>query len=99
MNQCVGSNGTRAADADDETKGASSGEAATGAAGQSTSDQGSAAGADSEEQGNAAASDGIEQGQSAAVVTGEGTGGASVSTAANKVAGAEDARPGICSKR
>lgn len=91
LNKALGSNGTRAADADDETKGASSGEAATGAAGQSTSDQGSAAGADSEEQGNAAASDGIEQGQSAAVVTGEGTGGASVSTAANKVAGAEDA--------
>ena len=91
LNKALGSNGTRAADADDETKGASSGEAATGAAGQSTSDQGSAAGADSEEQGNAAASDGTEQGQSAAVVTGEGTGGASVSTAANKVAGAEDA--------
>lgn len=91
LNMALGSNGTRAADADDETKGASSGEAATGAAGQSTSDQGSAAGADSEEQGNAAASDGTEQGQSAAVVTGEGTGGASVSTAANKVAGAEDA--------
>lgn len=80
LNKALGSNGTRAADADDETKGASSGEAATGAAGQSTSDQGSAAGADSE-----------EQGQGAAVVTGEGTGGASVSTAANKVAGAEDA--------
>lgn len=91
LNKALGSNGTRAADADDETKGASSGEAATGAAGQSTSDQGSAAGADSEEQGNAAASDGTEQGQSAAVVTGEGAGGASVSTAANKVAGAEDA--------
>ncbi len=91
LNKALGSNGTRAADADDETKGASSGEAATGAAGQSTSDQGSAAGADSEEQGNAAASDGTEQGQSAAVVTGEGTGGASVSTAANKVACAEDA--------
>lgn len=91
LNKALGSNGTRAADADDETKGASSGEAATGAAGQSTSDQGSAAGADSEEQGNAAASDGTEQGQGAAVVTGEGTGGASVSTAANKVAGAEDA--------
>lgn len=91
LNKALGSNGTRAADADDETKGASSGEAATGAAGQSTSDQGSAAGADSEEQGNAAASDSTEQGQSAAVVTGEGTGGASVSTAANKVAGAEDA--------
>lgn len=91
LNKALGSNGTRAADTDDETKGASSGEAATGAAGQSTSDQGSAAGADSEEQGNAAASDGTEQGQGAAVVTGEGTGGASVSTAANKVAGAEDA--------
>ena len=91
LNKALGSNGTRAADADDETKGASSGEAATGAAGQSTSDQGSAAGADSEEQGNAAASDGTEQGQGAAVVTGEGTGGASVSTAANKGAGAEDA--------
>ena len=91
LNKALGSNGTRAADADDETKGASSGEAATGAAGQSTSDQGSAAGADSEEQGNAAASDGTEQGQGAAVVTGEGTGAASVSTAANKVAGAEDA--------
>lgn len=91
LNKALGSNGTRAADADDETKGASSGEAVTGAAGQSTSDQGSAAGADSEEQGNAAASDGTEQGQGAAVVTGEGTGGASVSTAANKVAGAEDA--------
>lgn len=91
LNKALGSNGTRAADADDETKGASSGEAATDAAGQSTSDQGSAAGADSEEQGNAAAPDGTEQGQGAAVVTGEGTGGASVSTAANKVAGAEDA--------
>lgn len=91
LNKALGSNGTRAADADDETKGASSGEAATGAAGQSTSDQGSAVGADSEEQGNVAASDGTEQGQGAAVVTGEGTGGASVSTAANKVAGAEDA--------
>lgn len=91
LNKALGSNGTRAADADDETKGSSSEEAATGAAGQSTSDQGSAAGADSEEQGNAAASDGTEQGQGAAVVTGEGTGAASVSTAANKVAGAEDA--------
>lgn len=91
LNKALGSNGTRAADADDETKGASSEEAATGAAGQSTSDQGSAAGADSEEQDNAAASDGTEQGQGAAVVTGEGTGAASVSTAANKVAGAEDA--------
>lgn len=86
LNKALGSNGTRAADADDETKGASSEEAATGAAGKSTSDQGSAAGADSEEQGNAAASDGTEQGQGAAVVTGEGTGAASVSTAANKVA-------------
>lgn len=91
LNKALGSNGTRAADADDETKGASSEEAVTGAAGQSTSDQGSAAGADSEEQGNAAASDGAEQGQGAAVVTGEGTGAASVSTAANKVAGAENA--------
>ena len=91
LNKALGSNGTRAADADDETKGASSEEAATGAAGKSTSDQGSAAGADSEEQGNAAASDGTEQGQGAAVVTGEGTGAASVSTAANKVAGAENA--------
>ena len=75
LNKALGTNGTRAADT----------------AGQSTSDQGSAAGADSEEQGNAAASDGTEQGQGAAVVTGEGTGAASVSTAANKVAGAEDA--------
>lgn len=91
LNKALGTNGTRAADADDETKGASSEEAATDAAGQSVSDQGSAAGADSEEQGNAAASDGTEQGQGAAVVTGEGTGAASVSTAANKVAGAEDA--------
>lgn len=91
LNKALGSNGTRAADADDETKGASSEEAATDAAGQSASDQGSAAGADSEEQGNAAASDGTEQGQGAAVVTGEGMGAASVSTAANKVAGAEDA--------
>ena len=91
LNKALGTNGTRAADADDETKGASSEEAATDAAGQSASDQGSAAGADSEEQGNAAASDATEQGQGAAVVTGEGTGGASVSTAANKVAGAEDA--------
>lgn len=91
LNKALGSNGTRAADADDETKGASSEEAVTGAAGQSTSDQGSAAGADSEEQGNAAASDGTEQGQGAAVVTGEGTDAASVSTAANKVAGAENA--------
>lgn len=91
LNKALGSNGTRAADADDETKGASSEEAATDAAGQSASDQGSAAGADSEEQGNAAASDATEQGQGAAVVTGEGTGAASVSTAANKVAGAEGA--------
>lgn len=91
LNKALGTNGTRAADADDETKGASSEEAATDAAGQSASDQGSAAGADSEEQGNAAASDGTEQGQGAAVVTGEGAGAASVSTAANKVAGAEDA--------
>lgn len=91
LNKALGTNGTRVADADDETKGASSEEAATDAAGQSASDQGSTAGADSEEQGNAAASDGTEQGQGAAVVTGEGTGAASVSTAANKVAGAEDA--------
>lgn len=91
LNKALGTNGTRAADADDETKGASSEEAATDAAGQSASDQGSAAGADSEERGNAAASDATEQGQGAAVVTGEGTGAASVSTAANKVAGAEDA--------
>lgn len=91
LNKALGTNGTRAADADDETKGASSEEAATDVAGQSASDQGSAAGADSEEQGNAAASDATEQGQGAAVVTGEGTGAASVSTAANKVAGAEDA--------
>lgn len=91
LNKALGSNGTRAADANDETKGASSEEAATDAAGQSASDQGSAAGADSKEQGNAAASDATEQGQGAAVVTGEGTGAASVSTAANKVAGAEDA--------
>lgn len=91
LNKALGTNGTRAADADDEMKGASSEEAATDAAAQSASDQGSAAGADSEEQGNAAASDGTEQGQGAAVVTGEGTGAASVSTAANKVAGAEDA--------
>lgn len=91
LNKALGTNSTRAAGADDETKGASDKEAATDAAGQSASDQGSAAGADSEEQGNAAASDGTEQGQGAAVVTGEGTGAASVSTAANKVAGAEDA--------
>ena len=75
LNKALGTNSTHAADT----------------AGQSASDQGSAAGADSEEQGNAAASDGAEQGQGAAVVTGEGTGAASVSTAANKVAGAEDA--------
>ena len=75
LNKALGTNSTHAADI----------------AGQSASDQGSAAGADSEEQGNAAASDGAEQGQGAAVVTGEGTGAASVSTAANKVAGAEDA--------
>lgn len=91
LNKALGTNGTRAADADDETKGASSEEAATDAAGQSASDQGSAAGADSEDQGNAAASDATEQGQGAAVATGEGTGAASVSTAANKVAGAEGA--------
>lgn len=91
LNKALGSNGTRAADADDETKGASSEEAATDAAGQGASDQGSVAGADSGEQGIAADSDGAEQGQGAAVVTGEGTGAASVSTAANKVAGAEDA--------
>lgn len=90
LNKALGTNGTRAADADDETKGASGEEAAIDAAGQGAPDQGSAAGADSEEQGNAAASDGTEQGQGAAVVTGEGTGAASVSTAANKVAGAED---------
>lgn len=90
LNKALGTNGTRAADADDETKGASGEEAAIDAAGQGASDQGSAAGADSEEQGNAAASDGTEQGQGAAVVTGEGTGAASVSTAVNKVAGAED---------
>lgn len=75
LNKALGTNSTHAADT----------------AGQSASDQGSAAGADSEEQGNAAASDGAEQGQGAAVVTGEGTGAASVSTAANKVTGAEDA--------
>lgn len=80
LNKALGTNSTRAAGADDETKGASDKEAATDAAGQSASDQGSAAGADSD-----------EQGQGAAVVTGEGTGAASVSTAANKVAGAEDA--------
>lgn len=75
LNKALGTNGTRAADT----------------AGQSGSDQGSAAGADSGEQGIAADSDGAEQGQGAAVVTGEGAGAASVSTAANKVAGAEDA--------
>lgn len=75
LNKALGMNGTRAADT----------------AGQSASDQGSAAGADSGEQGTAADSDGAEQGQGAAVVTGEGAGAASVSTAANKVAGAEDA--------
>lgn len=75
LNKALDTNSTHAADT----------------AGQSASDQGSAAGADSEEQGNAAASDGAEQGQGAAVMTGEGTGAASVSTAANKVAGAEDA--------
>ena len=75
LNKALGTNGTRAADT----------------AGQSASDQGSAAGADSGEQGTAADSDGAEQGQGAAVVTGEGAGAASVSTAANKVAGAEDA--------
>lgn len=75
LNKALGTNSTHAADT----------------AGQSASDQGSAAGADSEEQGNAAASDGTEQGQGAAVVTGEGAGAASVSTAANKVAGAENA--------
>lgn len=91
LNKALGTNGTHAADADDETKGASSEEAATDAAGQSASDQGSVAGADSGEQGIAADSDGTEQGQGAAVVTGEGAGAASVSTVANKVAGAEDA--------
>lgn len=75
LNKALGTNGTRAADT----------------AGQSGSDQGSAAGADSGEQGIAADSDGAEQGQGAAVVTGEGAGAASVSAAANKVAGAEDA--------
>lgn len=68
LNKALGTNGTRAADADNETKGASDEEAATDAAGQSVSDQ-----------------------ENAAVVTGEGAGAASVSTAANKVAGAEDA--------
>lgn len=75
LNKALDTNGTRAADA----------------AGQSASDQGSAAGADSGEQGIEADSDGAEQGQGAAVVTGEGAGAASVSTTANKVAGAEDA--------
>lgn len=75
LNKALGTNSTHAADA----------------AGQSASDQGGAAGADSDEQGIEADSDGAEQGQGAAVVTGEGTGAASVSTAANKVAGAEDA--------
>lgn len=68
LNKALGTNGTRAADADNETKGASDEEAATDAAGQSVSDQ-----------------------ENAAVVTGEGAGAASVSTAANKVAGAENA--------
>ena len=80
LNKALGTNSTRAAGADDETKGASDKEAATDAAGQSASDQGSAAGADSD-----------ELGQGAAVVTGEGAGAASVSTAANKVADAADA--------
>ena len=75
LNKALGTNSTHAADT----------------AGQSVSDQGSAAGADSDERGIEADSDGAEQGQGAAVVTGEGTGAASVSTAANKVAGAEDA--------
>lgn len=68
LNKALGTNGTRAADADNETKGASDEGAATDAAGQSVSDQ-----------------------ENAAVVTGEGAGAASVSTAANKVAGAENA--------
>lgn len=68
LNKALGTNGTRAADADNETKGASDEEAASDAAGQSVSDQ-----------------------ENAAVVTGEGAGAASVSTAANKVAGAENA--------
>lgn len=68
LNKALRTNGTRAADADNETKGASDEEAATDAAGQSVSDQ-----------------------ENAAVVTGEGAGAASVSTAANKVAGAENA--------
>lgn len=75
LNKALGTNSTRAADA----------------AGQGASDQGSVAGADSGEQGIAADSDGAEQGQGAAVVTGEGAGAASVSTVANKVAGAKDA--------
>ena len=75
LNKALGTNSTHAADAAD----------------QSASDQGGAAGAGSDEQGIEADSDGTEQGQGAAVVTGEGTGEASVSTAANKVAGAEDA--------
>lgn len=75
LNKALGTNSTHAADAAD----------------QSASDQGGAAGAGSDEQGIEADSDGAEQGQGAAVVTGEGTGAASVSTAANKVAGAEDA--------
>lgn len=75
LNKALGANSTHAADAAD----------------QSASDRGGAAGAGSDEQGIEADSDGAEQGQGAAVVTGEGTGAASVSTAANKVAGAEDA--------
>lgn len=75
LNKALGTNSTHAADAAD----------------QSASDQGGAAGAGSDEQGIEADSDGAEQGQGAAVVTGGGTGAASVSTAANKVAGAEDA--------
>ena len=91
LNKALGTNSTRAADADDKTKGASNEEVATDAAGQSASDQGSVAGADSDEQGAAADSDGADQDQGAAVVTGEGAGAVPVSTAANKVAGAEDA--------
>lgn len=75
LNKALGTNSTHAADAAD----------------QSASDQGGAAGAGSDEQGIEADSDGAEQGQGAAVVTGGGTGAASVSTVANKVAGAEDA--------
>lgn len=75
LNKALGTNSTHAADAAD----------------QSAPDRGGAAGAGSDEQGIEADSDGAEQGQGAAVVTGEGTGAASVSTAANKVAGAEDA--------